>query len=208
MNDQNVNSDEMYRRARRGWFFALFGFIFQIAVAYFMMRSLMSSPGMSRPFVVVDDSVIVYVGIPLAIAIFIGGLILKVRFTRRGIDEQNRQLVQKGFIYGAQASALLGTIGVALAVLCWYPYFFLWCIFGIVSLMFHFPRPQPFFDVVIGNSESAQQKSRRTQQNTRRLPADKASAYHHHCLQLIALLFREVLDQAPIGEIVFGGIGP
>ena len=147
MTDQDdVSAEEMYRRAKKGWFYTMFSFVVQTVFASFFMHSLMSSSDRSKAFIVADEQTIVSVGVPLALAIFIGGLILRAMFIRRGVNEQDRQLVLKAMIYGIQASSLIAMIGWVLAIVFWYQYFFLWSILSIVSLIVHFPRLKPFLD--------------------------------------------------------------
>ena len=147
MTDQdNVSAEGMYRRAKKGWFYAMFTFVVQAVFASFFMHSLMSSSDRSEAFIVADEQTIVSVGVPVALAIFIGGLILRAKFTRRGVNEQDRQLVLKALVYGLQASGLIAMMGLALAIVFWYQYFFLWSILAIVSLLVHFPRLKPFLD--------------------------------------------------------------
>ena len=147
MSDHNdVSAEEMYRRARRGWFYAFPGFIILIVVGHFFMQTLMSDPNRREPFVVADERTIIYVSSTLAAVIFIGSLIFKATFTRRGIDQQDRRLVLKGMLYGYQASAMVGVIGLVLAIVFWYPYFYVWIVLGMVSLLIHFPRLQPLLD--------------------------------------------------------------
>jgi hypothetical protein len=110
------------------------------------MQTLMSDPNRREPFAVADERTIIYVSFTLAAVIFIGSLIFKATFTRRGIDQQDRRLVLKGMLYGYQASAMVGVIGLVLAIVFWYPYFYVWIVLGMVSLLFHFPRLQPLLD--------------------------------------------------------------
>ena len=144
--EDDVSAEEMYRRAKRGWFYALLSLIAPNVMAYFFMRDLMSSSDRASPFIVADEQTILSVGIPLALAIFVGGLILRAIFTRRGVYVQDRQLVLKAVIYGLQASGAIALMGFALAVLFWYQYFFLWSILAVVSLLLQFPRLKPFLD--------------------------------------------------------------
>jgi hypothetical protein len=147
MTDQDeVSAEEMYRRAKKGWFYAFFAFVVQTLFVYFIMRSMMSSSDMSSALIVADEQTIVSVGVPLAIAIFIGGLILRATFTRRGINQQDRQLVLKAVIYGMQASGLIAMMGFVLAVFFWNQYFFLWSILAAISFLVQFPRFKPFVD--------------------------------------------------------------
>ena len=136
----------MHKNARKGWISALFALLVSGGLSFIFKYNMMASPKVAKPFFEVDVQKILFVAIPLALAIFVGGLLIKSIMTRKAIVEKDRKLVVKGLIYGIQASILIGMIGFGLAVGFWFPLFYLWHILGFLSLCFSYPRLGAFLD--------------------------------------------------------------
>ena len=145
MEGTNISAEQMNRNARRGWFYFLIGVIWP-GIFALLVRSEFRSFDFSEPYLTSENQTIVMIAALVTAALFFAAIFLRLRFTKKAILEQNRELVLKGLIYGLQASALISMIGLVLAFVFEYRYFFVWNLFSIFVLLLFFPRLKPFLD--------------------------------------------------------------
>lgn len=75
-----------------------------------------------------------------AVAVFILSFVLRNQHIRRAVIDQDAGCVQTALVLGCALSELCSLLGIVLAFVFDYPYFFLWIALGIVGVLCHFPR--------------------------------------------------------------------
>jgi hypothetical protein len=75
-----------------------------------------------------------------AIAVFILSFVLRDQHIRRSVIDQDAGCVQTALVLGCALSELSSLLGLVLAFVFDYQYFFLWIALGIIGVLCHFPR--------------------------------------------------------------------
>ena len=75
-----------------------------------------------------------------AIAVFVLSFTLRNQHIRRAVVDQDAGCVQTGLVLGCALSELCSLLGIVLAFVFDYPYFFFWIALGIIGVLCHFPR--------------------------------------------------------------------
>ena len=75
-----------------------------------------------------------------AIAVFILSFVLRNQHIRRAVADRDEGCVQTGLVLGCALSELCSLLGIVLAFVFDYPYFYFWIALGIVGVLCHFPR--------------------------------------------------------------------
>ena len=94
---------------------------------------------LSQPFLGKHPIVIVLFAIA-AIVVFVLSFILRNQHIRRSVIDQDASCLQTGLVLGCALSEISSVLGIVLALVFDYPYFFLWIALGIVGVLCHFPR--------------------------------------------------------------------
>ena len=81
-----------------------------------------------------------------AIAVFSLSFILRNQHMRRAVVDQDAGCVQTGLLLGCALSEISSVLGLVLAFVFDYQYFFLWIALGIIGSLCHFPRRQNLLD--------------------------------------------------------------
>ena len=75
-----------------------------------------------------------------AIAVFVLSFVLRNQHMRRAVIDQDAGCVQTGLVLGCSLSEISSVLGVVLAFVFDYQYFFFWIALGLIGILFHFPR--------------------------------------------------------------------
>jgi Na+-translocating ferredoxin:NAD+ oxidoreductase RnfD subunit len=76
----------------------------------------------------------------VAIAVFVLSFLLRNQHMRRAIRDQDTSCVQTGLLLGCALSEISSILGLVLAFVFDYQYFFAWIALGLVGVLLHFPR--------------------------------------------------------------------
>ena len=75
-----------------------------------------------------------------ALAVSILSFVLRNQHIRRAVIDQNAGCVQTGLVLGCALSEISSVLGVVLAFVFDYHYFYFWIALGLLGVLFHFPR--------------------------------------------------------------------
>ncbi|MEP7148941.1 MAG: hypothetical protein ABI857_08655 [Acidobacteriota bacterium] len=75
-----------------------------------------------------------------AVVVFILSFLLRNQHIRRSVVDQNAGCVQTALVLGGALSEISSVLGLVLAFVFDYHYFFLWIALGLVGVLSHFPR--------------------------------------------------------------------
>jgi hypothetical protein len=75
-----------------------------------------------------------------AITVFVLSFVLRNQHIRRSVVDQDAGCVQTGLVLGCALSEISSLLGLVLAFVFDYRYFFFWIALGVVGVLFHFPR--------------------------------------------------------------------
>lgn len=81
-----------------------------------------------------------------AIAVFVLSFVLRNQHMRRAVIDQDAGCVQTGLLLGCALSEISALLGIVLAFVFDYEYFFLWIALGLIGVLCHFPRRQNLLD--------------------------------------------------------------
>jgi len=120
------------------WAALLFSQVTFLVVIYFVKPELFtfdfSSPILGKyPIVIILFAA-------AAIAVFILSFVLRNQHIRRSVIDQDAGCVQTGLVLGCVLSELSSVLGIVLAFVFDYPYFYFWIALGIIGVLSHFPR--------------------------------------------------------------------
>jgi hypothetical protein len=120
------------------WFALLFSQIAFLAVAYVLKPQLLDL-SLAGP-VLGDQPLIVLAFAVAAAAFFILGQVLSRQHMRRAVQDQDQACVQTGLVLGCALSEAASILGIILALVWEYHYFFLWVALGALGVLLNFPR--------------------------------------------------------------------
>ncbi|MEO6334289.1 MAG: hypothetical protein ABIO91_04830 [Pyrinomonadaceae bacterium] len=75
-----------------------------------------------------------------AIAVFVLSFLLRQQHIRRAVIDQDAGCVQTGLVLGCALSEISSLLGIVLAFVFDYHYFYLWIALGLIGVLGHFPR--------------------------------------------------------------------
>ena len=111
--------------------------IFVVAV-YFAKPELLT-PDTTRSFRG-DNPYVTLAFAVIAFAFFILSFVLSHQHVRRAVRDQDAECVQTALLLGCALSEVASVLGLLLALLFDYPYFYLWIALGTLGVLMHFPR--------------------------------------------------------------------
>ena len=76
----------------------------------------------------------------IAIVFFILSFVLSYQHMRRAVRDHDAGCVQTALLLGCALSEVASVLGLLLALLFNYPYFYLWIALGALGVLMHFPR--------------------------------------------------------------------
>ena len=109
-----------------------------LVMVYFIKPQLYTFDG-SAP-VLGEHPIVILLFAGAALGVFILSFVLRNQHIRRAVVDQDAGCVQTGLVLGCALSELSSLLGLVLAFVFEYPYFFLWIALGIIGVLFHFPR--------------------------------------------------------------------
>ncbi len=75
-----------------------------------------------------------------AISVFVLSFVLRNQHIRRAVIDQDAGCVQTALVLGCALSEISSLLGVVLAFVFDYHYFYFWVALGMIGVLFHFPR--------------------------------------------------------------------
>jgi hypothetical protein len=126
------------------WGALLFSQVLFLGIVYMIKPELLSSQ-FSQPLLGKHPVVIILFA-AAAIAVFVLSFILRNQHMRRAVADQDAGCVQTGLLLGCALSEISGFLGMVLAFVFDYQYFFLWIALAIIGILLHFPRRQNLLD--------------------------------------------------------------
>jgi F0F1-type ATP synthase membrane subunit c/vacuolar-type H+-ATPase subunit K len=93
----------------------------------------------TRPFLG-SQPLIILVFAGSALIFFLLSQVISRQHVQRAIRDRDAGCVQTGLVIGCALSEISGILGVILALIMDYPYFYLWIALGIFGILLNFPR--------------------------------------------------------------------
>ena len=120
------------------WFALLFSQLMFLGIIYLVKPELfdLSSAGP----VLSDQPLIIIAFAAAAIAFFGLSQVLSGQHLRRAVQDQDQTCVQTSLVLGCALSEVSTLLGVILAFVFEYHYFFLWIALGALGILLNFPR--------------------------------------------------------------------
>jgi hypothetical protein len=128
-----------------GFWGALLGSQALFLVLVYMIKPELFTLNFSQPLMGKHPAVIVLFA-AAAIAVFILSFVLRNQHMRRAVIDQDAGCVQTGLLLGCVLSEISSVLGMVLAFVFDYQYFFLWIALGLLGVLSHFPRRQNLRD--------------------------------------------------------------
>lgn len=135
----NSNPVETYKTLLMIWVALLVSQVTLLVAVYFAKPEVFRFD-FSKPFFFGDSPILPLAFALLAFANFGLSFFLKKRAFAQAIEKQQISYVQTGLILALAFCESISLIGVVLAIVFAYQYFFLWIAFGILGIILHFPR--------------------------------------------------------------------
>ena len=120
------------------WFALLVSQGLFIAIVMIVKPEIIGAAGSGDPLG--DKPLIVLAFGAAAVAFFALSIILSRQHMRRAIVDHDQACVQTGLVLGCALSEVCSLLGLILAFVWSYPYFFLWMILGTLGIFINFPR--------------------------------------------------------------------
>jgi hypothetical protein len=126
------------------WGALLFSQVLFLGIVYIIKPELLSSQ-FSQPLLGKHPIVIILFA-AAAITVFVLSFVLRNQHMRRAIVDQDAGCVQTGLLLGCALSEIGGVLGMVLAFVFDYQYFFVWIALAFIGILFHFPRRRNLLD--------------------------------------------------------------
>lgn len=141
---EKVSVEAFYKNLAIVWF-ALFvtQFIF-MAVVYFKEPTLFKFD-FSKPLLGEYSMIIIIFAIAAVFNLIIS-FALKKKFLAQSVKDQNIQFVKTAMIVGCAMCEVVSLLGLMLAFVAQYQYFFIWIAIAAVGMIFHFPSRNALID--------------------------------------------------------------
>jgi hypothetical protein len=120
------------------WGALLFSQLIFLVLVYFIKPELFTFD-LSQPLLGKHAIVTVLFAIA-AVTVLILSFVLRNQHMRRAVIDQDAGCVQTGLVLGCALSEISSLLGVVLAFVFDYQYFFFWIALGLIGVLFHFPR--------------------------------------------------------------------
>lgn len=148
MNPQTADIDAKYRTMMILWFVLLLTQAMFIGMLFSVKRELFSidtsQPALGeQPLIIAAFAVLAVINLVLS-------FVMRNRAIEQAIAERKPAYVQTGVILGCAFCESISLLGLLLAFVFSYPYFFVWFAVGIIGIFLHFPRRQHLLDAAFG----------------------------------------------------------
>ncbi len=138
MQNDKINPEQAYTTLMIIWFALLVSQGIFVVVIFFAKPELFRFD-LTQPLLG-NNAAVIGVLTLVALSAFVTSFMIRRRFLAQSVDEQRIELVQTALIAGCSFCEAASIIGVLLAFVFSYPYFFFFSILGIVGAALHFPR--------------------------------------------------------------------
>jgi uncharacterized membrane protein len=108
-------------------------------VAIYFVKPELFTIDLSRP-PLGEQPLVTLAFIASAIVFLILSFVLARQHMRRAVEDQDAGCLQTGLVLGCALSEVPSLLGVILAFVWDYQFFFVWIILGALGVLFHFPR--------------------------------------------------------------------
>ncbi|HRJ89820.1 MAG: hypothetical protein JNK51_12620 [Blastocatellia bacterium] len=130
--------DQKYRTLAILWLILLFSQLLFVVVIYSSKAELFSDRSEQSSFG--NESTVVFGAAFLAIANLAISFFFRRKAIEQGIAEQKPEYIQTALIIGCAFCEAISIIGLVLALVFEYQYFYLWLLVGFIGIFLHFPR--------------------------------------------------------------------
>lgn len=130
--------DQKYRTLAILWLILLFSQLSFVVVIYSSKAELFSDRSEQSSFG--NESTVVFGAAFLAIANLAISFFFRRKAIEQGIAEQKPEYIQTALIIGCAFCEAISIIGLVLALVFEYQYFYLWLLVGFIGIFLHFPR--------------------------------------------------------------------
>lgn len=130
--------DQKYRTLAILWLILLFSQLLFVVVIYSSKAELFSDRREQSSFG--NESTVVFGAAFLAIANLAISFFFRRKAIEQGIAEQKPEYIQTALIIGCAFCEAISIIGLVLALVFEYQYFYLWMVVGFIGIFLHFPR--------------------------------------------------------------------
>jgi hypothetical protein len=132
------NIEQSYKTLAMIWFALLFSqFMFLLVI--FLSKPEVYRFDFSKP-VLGENAAVILAFAALAITNFVLSFVMKKRSYEQAIAERQIAYVQTGLILACAFCEAITLLGMVLAIIFTYQYFFAWFVLGIAGILLHFPR--------------------------------------------------------------------
>jgi len=121
------------------WLALLASQVMFLVVIYFVKPELFTIDLSRRP-PLGEQPLVTLAFIASAIVFFVLSFVLARQHMRRAVEDQDAGCIQTGLVLGCALSEVPSLLGVMLAFVWEYQFFFAWIILGALGVLFHFPR--------------------------------------------------------------------
>lgn len=118
---------------------------FLFLVMVYMIKPELLTSDFSQPLLGKHPIVIILFA-AAAIAVFVLSFLLRDQHIRRAVIDQDAGCVQTALLLGCALSEISSILGLVLAFVFDYQYFFLWIALGLLGVLCHFPRRKSLRD--------------------------------------------------------------
>lgn len=125
------------------WFALLMSQVIFLLLIWFIKPELISARYLSASSVrevLGSQPLITVVFAGSALIFFLLSQVIARQHMRRAIRDRDATCIQTGLVIGCALSEIASILGVMLAVLFDYPYFYLWIALGALGILMNFPR--------------------------------------------------------------------
>lgn len=140
--------DHKYRTLRIIWLILLFSQLLFVGVVYSVKAEIFAAEG-HEPLVTSDSPIVIGAAL-LAVMNLVVSFVISSKAIERGIAEKKPEFVQTALVIGCAFCEAVSIIGLLLAFVFEYSYFYLWLIAGFIGIFLHFPRRANLLDASSG----------------------------------------------------------
>jgi hypothetical protein len=138
MQNQNMSVEQSYRTLVIIWAALLMSQLLFLVLIYFVKPEVYKFD-FSQPLLGKEPALVFILGV-MSIADFVASLVLRRKYLKQAVAEQNIGLVQTAMIVGCALCEAISLFGLLLVFLQGYQYFFAFFALAILGMILHFPR--------------------------------------------------------------------
>ncbi len=137
MQNENTSIEAFYKNLAVIWF-GLFTAQFAFVGIVYFVKPILFKFDFSKP-ILGEYSIIVLIFAGAAILNLTLSFALKKKFIVQSVNDQNIHFVQTAMIVGCAMCEVVSLLGLMLAFVAEYQYYFLWIAVSTLAMIFHFP---------------------------------------------------------------------